>query len=142
MSFLEKYLPKTPLPGFFRLESTSHKGATRLNIQWNLDGTPGEHTQHLDNGTSTLLQVMESFPGVADKIPLLARGAAGLIPLPPNWVLECGPAKPSGTEGFLLTFDVAHKHWEKHLAVSKLQLNQLGDLIQWVAEANKIDRHR
>ncbi len=141
MSILQKFIPKIPLPSFFRLESKSAKGSTSLSVKWNLDGTPGERVQNLDKGTATLLEVMEAFPGVEDRIPMVARTILGNIPLPPNWILECGPA-PKGVEGFLFTFDVGPTHWEKHLEVTKVQLNQLGDLIQWVSEANKIDRHR
>lgn len=141
MSILQKFIPKIPLPSFFRLESTSAKGATRLNVQWNLDGNPGEHAQTLDKGTASLLEVIEAFPGVEGHIPRMARVIAGNIPLPPNWVLECKPA-PKGLEGFLLTFNVGPQHFEKHLEVTRVQLNQLGDLVGWIAEANKIDRHR
>ncbi len=144
MSILQKFLPKTPLPGIFRVESKSAHGATCLSIRWNLDGTPGERVQNLDRGTASLLEVIESFPGVDDTVenlPGFAKAVARNIPLPPNWVLECKPA-PKGKEGFLFTFDVGVLHWEKHLEVTKVQLNQLGDLIGWVAEANKTDRHR
>jgi hypothetical protein len=141
MSLLQKFIPKIPLPSFFRLESKSAKAKTRLSVQWNLDGNPGERIQDVEGSTATLLEVIEAFPGVQDKIPAMVKPIAGNLPLPPNWVLECGPA-PKDKEGFLLTFDVGPKHWEKHLEVSTVQLNQLSDLIGWIAEANKVDRHR
>ena len=140
MSLLEKFAPKIPLPGFFRLESVATNANTRLSVRWNLDGEPGELAQDYDRDRVTLLEVVSSFPGVEGKLNGLARTVARAVPLPQNWVLECGPAK--GAEGFLLTFDMGTNNWEKHLEVSTVQLGQLGDLLQWIAEANKIDRHR
>jgi hypothetical protein len=144
MSLISKFIPPIDLPGFFRVESYSGNNQTRLSVKWNLDGNPGEKTHVIERGSATLAEVVEAFPGT-EKITsnakwLAAKMIVGKIPLPPNWVLECGSA-PAELEGFMLTFDVGKQHFEKHLKVTKVQLTQLEDLIKWIAEANKIDRH-
>ena len=144
MSLISKFIPPIDLPGFFRLESYSGNNQTKLSVRWNLDGNPGEKIQVLERGTATLAEVIEAFPGTEKIVTnvkwIAARMVLGKIPLPPNWVLECGAA-PDNKEGFLLTFDVGPQHFEKHLKVTKVQLTQLEDLLKWIGEANKIDRH-
>lgn len=145
MSFLARFIPPIDLPNFFRLQSYSAGGQTSITVRWNVDGTPQERVTVLQKGTASLAEVVEAFPGaehIKDNVSYkLARRYVGGIPLPPDWTLECGAA-PEGFEGFLLTFDVGPKHFEKHLPVTKVQLNQLEDLIKWIAEANKIDRYK
>ncbi len=148
-SFIQKLIPENiPLPGIFRVESRSANGMTCLSVRWNLDGTPGERSHNLDKERASLLDVIKSFPGVdIDKAlgkswaAKPAKMAMSNLPLPSNWVIECKPA-PKSKEGFLFTFDVGILHWEKHLEVTKVHLDQLADLVGWVAEANKVDRHR
>jgi len=145
MSILAKFIPAIDLPSFFRIESYSGGGQTTLTVRWNVDGTPNERKTVLDKSMASLAEVVEAFPGTEvfkeNFKYKAARGIIGAIPLPPNWVLECGAA-PKGLEGFLLTFDVGPKHFQKHLPVTTVQLNQLEELVKWIGEANKIDRHK
>jgi len=144
MGIISRLIPPIDLPGFFRIESYSGNNQTHLTVRWNLDGNPGEKHHVLDQSTATLAAVVEAFPGTesirSNPKYLIAKPIIGRVPLPPNWVLECGAA-PGDQDGFLLTFDVGSQHFEKHLKVTKVQLAQLEDLIKWIGEANKIDRH-
>jgi hypothetical protein len=92
----------------------------------------------IPNSSPTLLDVIQAFPSVdISEMNSMVRGAMAMMLLPTSWVLECSPCE----KGFRLTLDIhPGKHWEKEFEVTSMQLAEMVDILDWVKEANKIDR--
>lgn len=140
---IKALVPKIDLPRYFRITSTPGTNETIIVCTVNIQGKPKEFAGKA-GPTPVLLDVVQAFPSLdIEKIPSLIRSGLGLIPLPTNWVLECQPAKTK--EGFRITLDVTGKdkkvqHYEKELEVTTVQLAEFLDVLEWVKEANKVDR--
>jgi hypothetical protein len=136
-------IPKIELPRYFRITSTPGSNETTIVCTVNVQGAPKEFKGKAGSAP-VLLDIVQAFPKLdMEKIPPLIRTGLGMVPLPTDWVLECQPAKKK--EGFLLTLDIkqrsgATKHYEKELEVTTVMLAEFLDVLEWVKEANKIDR--
>jgi hypothetical protein len=137
-------IPKVTLPRYFKITSTIHQEGTALSLKANVDGELKEYDAKLTTPEPRLADILGLFPSIdlENDVPKMVRGFVGAIPLPRVWTLECGPAE-GGVE-FSLDIpqaDGSIRHWAKKLEVSAAQLADLIDVIDWVRESNKIDRH-
>lgn len=137
-------VPKVELPRYFRITSTPLP-AGALRIEATLHSKDAKvYSSQIPTSSPTLLDVVKAFPSIdTSKFGSMAEKALGFVVLPSRWELECNPAQTK--EGFRISLDVHQssgtKHWEKEITVTKLQLAELVDVLDWVKEANKIDRH-
>lgn len=137
-------MPKVELPRYFQISSKEEGGKVRVEATINLKN-PKVYSTTLPTAAPSLLDVIKAFPDVdTESLPPLAVTALGFVVLPTKWDLECRPAETL-KEGFRLTLDLHRasgtKRWEKEFEVTSMQLAELVDVLDWVREANKIDRH-
>lgn len=137
---IAKFVPEIDLPRYFRIVSTPLKDSTQVALLVNVKGQLKEIDSHLPKAP-TFYDVVTLFPAVdPDEIPKMVRTIGSAIDLPRSWTLECSP----DDGGFLLTLDVnkegTTKRWEKKIEVTVVQLKELLDVVEWVKEANRVDR--
>lgn len=137
---IAKFVPNIDLPRYFRIVSTPLRDSTQVVLLVNVKGELQEFDSSLPKAPS-FYDVITLFPTVdPDDIPGMVRTIGSAINLPRSWKLECGPAEG----GFLLTLDIfkngTSKHWEKKIEVTTVQLKELLDVVEWVKEANQVDR--
>lgn len=141
---IKALIPKVELPRYFKITSIIDGEGTALCLKANIEGDLKEFDRTLDTPEPRLADIVGLFPHIdmENDIPKMVRSVIGAIPLPRVWTLECGPA--DGGVEFSLDVpqsDGRTRHWDKKLDVSSAQLADLVDVIDWVREASKVDRH-
>lgn len=137
-------IPKVELPRYFKIVSRPIQGgATEITATLHVKDQKTYSTK-IPSQAPTLIDVVKAFPSLdMNKIPSGAQLALGFIVLPASWDLECMPLQKK--EGFRVTLDIhklsgGSKKWEREFEVTKMQLAELVDVLEWVKEANKVDR--
>lgn len=137
---MKALVPKIELPKYFKITSSVVEGgATQIEAKF-LDK---HYVKTVPTSAPTVIDVLRAFPDLnLSKVPKAGLAALEYVILPSRWDLECNPAQTK--EGFRITLDIHQssgtKHWEKELQVTAVQLAEFVDVLDWVKQANRMEK--
>ncbi len=136
-------IPRVELPKWFSMTS-SGENDTKLVLDARINDEDHRFENTYEGATLTLIDVVELFPNVEkEDIPALVRLAGKHILLPRHFQLSALPAgdKEQEVELRLHLLEPAEPElWSKRFPASRLNLRDLGVLIDWAKKAMKYQR--
>jgi hypothetical protein len=148
---LRAAIPSYELPKWFEATADSSDGRTSLALYWVVDGQTSKLERVLEKEDASVMDILELWPSVVDRVPAFAKGLLTYLPLPRKCTLKGapGPSEEGVTNSkqpARLTFTATvaghpfERHWDSTL--DRLYMADLIEMFDWLKSIQKTNDSR
>lgn len=149
-NMLRAAIPSHELPKWFEATSDSSQGRTSLALYWVVDGETFKLERVLEKEDASVMDILELWPSVVERVPSMAKGLLTYLPLPRKCTLKGAPAPSDGVPNskqparLTLSATVAGHPFERHYdsTLDRLYMADLIEIFDWLKSIQKTNDSR